>query len=58
MHFCMNEILILSLIINLLQTGGFYYLFQKITEARAITQKFRQRLIDRPIKTIIYGKRE
>lgn len=58
MHICAHEILALALLANMAQAAAHIYLFQAVTQARALTHKFKAKLDARPIKTIIYGRRD
>jgi hypothetical protein len=55
MHFCIHELLALSLIVNAINGGSFIWLWKQVTSARALAQKYLNEVKARPVKTIIYG---
>lgn len=57
MHICAHEIIALALLANLVQGLGHIWLWHKVTEARVIAHKFKERLLARPTQTIVYGSK-
>lgn len=55
MHLCMNEILILSMLLNVFQAGMWVHARHLIKEARRVARILRRRLLDRPQRVIVYA---
>lgn len=58
MHLCMNEILILSMLLNIFQAGMWVHAHHLIKEARRVARKLKARLLERPVRTIVYANGE
>lgn len=56
MHFCMNELLVLSVLLNAVQAGWMTHYWHLIKEARRIARVFKRKMAERPVRTIVYAE--
>jgi hypothetical protein len=58
MHFCINELLVLSVLLNAVQAVGLVHFHHLTKEARRVARKLKRKLTERPVRTVVYANGE